>query len=348
MPRERHAENAVDGEGMTTATKASSSSLSCARSGDIVTLEYYDLRPENGFVPEPLFDLSGNNVALLLGSGNYLPGLHELIQGRNVGEIIKNVSIDAGWGDHRSDLVFRVSLDRIRTLGIDVSLMKIGSKIYLDGNIPVTVTSLENDMVSLDANHPLAGSSYSCSLKICKIESFSEEEQICHEDSQYQKATFALGCFWGAELAFMRIPGVVGTRVGYSQGITANPTYDDVCKGKTQHREVVQIIYDSEFVSYNALLQVAIDRRVETKPPLRHNLFNAMDEDSMQYQHGFIFHNDNQKQSAELIISNNDHLRIELFKASDFWLAEEFHQKYLYKGGQSARKGCKEKIRCFG
>jgi peptide-methionine (S)-S-oxide reductase len=317
-----------------------------AQIGSIVTLEYYKFEPENGFVPEPLFDLSGKNTSLIIGWGNYLPGLHQLIEGCTAGDVVENISIDAGWGERRNDLLFRVTIKKLQKLGIQASNIIVGSSINLKGSINVLIASIEDDIVLLDANHPLAGSSYSCSFKIQDIESFEVEKGIANYKSRYQMSTFALGCFWGAELCYMRIPGVVGTRVGYSQGTTLHPTYEEVCQGATKHREVVQVVYDAHQVSYQALVDIAMDRLRETLSPLHHNLFD--NDSTEQYRHGFVFHSDEQRSIAQQTIDTNGHFGIELLHASQFWEAEETHQKYLYKGGQSARKGTKEKIRCFG
>jgi peptide-methionine (S)-S-oxide reductase len=312
---------------------SSSSSPRRAQLGDIVTVQL-DLRPEN-FVPEPLFDTTGR-IQLVLGWGNYLPGLHELIKGCTQGDSVKNVSIDAGWGKSRQDLIIRFPKRKILELGVK---LRVGSSLRLKGGIQVLVKEIEQDHVVLDANPPLAGTSYSCSFTILDIED--------RENSKYQQATFALGCFWGAELAFMRRDGVVGTKVGYSQGITTNPTYYQVCEGNTQHREAVQLIFDTTKVSYQELVQLALERLSQTDTV--YDLGSLFDQDATQYKHGIYYHTPEQKTWAQSALETNRRVRrVELLDATTFYDAELQHQQYLYKGGQSARKDAKASIRCYG
>jgi peptide-methionine (S)-S-oxide reductase len=343
-----------------------------ARVGDIVALEDLLFVPENGFVPEPLFDLSisspSSTVSLVLHCGNYLPGLHELIDGCRAGDIVSNVSIDAGWGQRRLDLIFSVPISKLQQQ-LDGKSIHVGMSLRLKGGIDVIITDIIDDgtTIVLDANPPLAGTSYLCSFKVISIHRSnscgSDTSSWQHDDTdRYQVATFALGCFWGAELAFMRTEGVVGTRVGYSQGTTSHPTYEDVCRGHTQHRESIQVIYDASIVSYETLAHVAISRLQSnlgsTSVYGLHDLFRERDkadsddqDESKQYRYGFYYHSIKQRDIAKGILSlTDDGIRfdIEVREASTFWKAEEWHQQYLYKGGQSARKGALETIRCYG
>jgi peptide-methionine (S)-S-oxide reductase len=154
----------------------------------------------------------------------------------------------------------------------------------------------------------------------------------------------------------MRVPGVVGTRVGYTQGIVSNPTYESVCTGKTHHREAIMVVYDPDIVSYEALLRVAMARLASTKTSsnaspskMYLDMFDDMDEKmNPQYRHGFYYHSEKQREIAERELKLSNPYDIELKKAAVFYDAEETHQQYLLKGGQSARKGAKETIRCYG
>ena len=397
----------VDNES-STRTAASSSASSAACIGDIVTLNI-QLTPEDGFVPEHLFDSSGE-ITFVLGWGNYLPGLHELLLlngssdtnsggggggGMIVDDEIKNVSIDAGFGRHNPDMVIEVPKTNLKKVK-HIEKIQPNTTLNLQGGIQVNVLEVTKDTIIVDANHPLAGSSYLCSFKVLSIDKFpihklqeEDEEEDAADVSQtkitttsstsspYEIATFAAGCFWGLELAFMRTNGIVGTRAGYSQGIVSNPSYEEISEGSTKHREAVMVIYDSRIVSYKDILTIYNDRLVATAPEyFKLDIFaedetddedneddnstnskTSTTEDSLQYKHGIYFHNDQQKQQAnEFILSstsinnmnNRYHCDVELLPANIFYNAEGQHQQYLYKGGQAARKGCRDIIRCYG
>ena len=324
-----------------------------ASPGDIVTVQM-ELTPENGLILEPLFDTSGR-ISFVLGGGNYLPGLHELVEGMKIGEHVKDVSIDGGWGKHNPDLVINVPKSNLKMMK-KVDSITVGATLNLKGGIQVSVLKVTEDTITVDANHPLAGSGYTCNLTVLDIEPYPESKFLykdqpssCDDASPHlEVATWAMGCFWGGELAFMRTPGVFGTRVGYTQGNKADPTYEDVCQGDTKHREAIVVVYDNRVVTYKELIKIFMDRLAATVNQYKVNLFDDED-DSLQYQHGIYYHNDDQRlQAEEAVSANSNKYNVELLQAAKFYDAEEYHQQYLLKGGQSARKGCKETIRCFG
>jgi peptide-methionine (S)-S-oxide reductase len=149
-----------------------------------------------------------------------------------------------------------------------------------------------------------------------------------------QKATFAAGCFWGVEHAFRQVEGVVATRVGYSGGTTPNPTYKQVCTGRTGHAEAVEVTYDPERVGYGDLLGVFW----ENHDPTTRNR-QGVDIGS-QYRSVVFVHDDEQKQAAlvsrdELDDSGKFRKPIvtEIVPAAEFWEAEEYHQQYYKKNG---------------
>lgn len=322
------------------------------RLGDIVTINM-SLTPENGYVPLSLFDTSGI-LTLTLGGGNYLPGLHTLLEGMLVGDAIHNVSIDAGWGEHNPDMVVRVAKKKLKTMK-DLNLIEVGSRLYLNGDVSVVVTEVSEDSIVVDGNLPLAGASFSCDLKVLDIQSpppltfLSEPTEKKH---RFHVATFALGCFWGGELAFMRIVGVVGTTVGYTQGHTKDPTYEEVCTGETHHREAIMVVYDPAVVSYSDMIDVAKERmEAETKDLGLYRMFNEDEDDgptTKQYRHGVYYHSSEQMAIAKQEFTEGSKYLAEVKRARVFHDAEDYHQQYLLKGGQSARKGSKETIRCFG
>jgi len=162
-----------------------------------------------------------------------------------------------------------------------------------------------------------------------------------------ETATFAAGCFWGVELAFQRVPGVMHTMVGYTAGAREHPSYQDVCTGQTGHTEAVQMIFNPAAVSYKELLLVLFDRMNPT------TLNRQGNDRGTQYRSGIYYHNDNQKEEAEKFIKEmqpkyEDKIVVEIKKASKFWPAEDYHQKYLEKGKQKAAKGCLDPIACYG
>jgi peptide-methionine (S)-S-oxide reductase len=152
-------------------------------------------------------------------------------------------------------------------------------------------------------------------------------------------ATFAAGCFWGVEAAFRRVKGVLSTTVGYSGGTFQNPTYKDVCSDKTGHAEVVQLEYDPSQVSYEDLLRVFWECHDPTT-------LNRQGPDAgTQYRSAIFFHTLEQRDAA---IASKEKLQAtdkyknrkivtEIAPASEFWRAEEYHQQYLEKRGES---GC--------
>lgn len=321
------------------------SAVTKPRSGSVVTISY-DLTPENEFVPVPLFDSRGT-IVFVLDGGNYLPGLHELVSTMTIGERVDNVKLDAGWGAKNPDLIAKIAKDG--TSGaMDYDQIKVGTQLRLANGMNCVVTNVTPDDFTIDANPPLAGASYSADVELLSVEDGPtqfEYQPGRGENGTYQVATFALGCFWGGELEYMRVPGVVGTSVGYTQGTKDDPTYEEVCSGTTGHTEAIQVIYDSDAVTYESLVKLGMDRLGDS----RYKLNQVGNDRGTQYRHGIYYHNDDQKEVAESVLeSYGENCVTECKPATKFFLAEDYHQQYLLKGGQSAKKGDKESIRCYG
>jgi peptide-methionine (S)-S-oxide reductase len=147
-------------------------------------------------------------------------------------------------------------------------------------------------------------------------------------------ATFGAGCFWGIEAAFGRVPGVLETAVGYSGGDTENPTYKDVCTDETGHAEVVQVTFDREKVSYEALLEAFWAMHDPTQVNRQGPDFGA------QYRTAIFFHTPEQeaaakksRAAAEASGKFKRPIATEITAAGTFYRAEEYHQKYLHKRG---------------
>ncbi|WP_169543479.1 peptide-methionine (S)-S-oxide reductase MsrA [Sneathiella aquimaris] len=147
-------------------------------------------------------------------------------------------------------------------------------------------------------------------------------------------AYFAAGCFWGVEAAFRNVSGVISTAVGYQGGDSLNPTYQDVCRGDTNHAEVVRVIFDPARVDYQKLLSVFWDNHNPTT-------LNRQGPDiGTQYRSAIFYVNDAQKELAEQSKSQLEQAKVfskpivtEILKAPDFFMAEDYHQQYLEKRG---------------
>jgi peptide-methionine (S)-S-oxide reductase len=149
-----------------------------------------------------------------------------------------------------------------------------------------------------------------------------------------EKATFGAGCFWGVEARFQQVPGVVETAVGYAGGALENPTYKDVCTDSTGHAEVVELTFDPQKVSYQAMLDLFFELHDPTQ-------VNRQGPDwGTQYRTVIFFHSPAQEAAAREAIARLDASRqyakpiaTQVVPAGTFWRAEEYHQKYLEKRG---------------
>src|SRR5882672_6531435 len=151
-----------------------------------------------------------------------------------------------------------------------------------------------------------------------------------------EKATFGAGCFWGIEAAFRQVRGVTSTAVGYMGGTLKNPTYQNVCTGRTGHAEVVQVEFDPAQVTYEQLLAVFWENHDPTT-------LNRQGPDvGTQYRSAVFFHTPEQeaaaRAAADAIGRSGRYKRpvvTEIKPAPEFWRAEEYHQQYLEKRGVS-------------
>ena len=149
-----------------------------------------------------------------------------------------------------------------------------------------------------------------------------------------EKATFGAGCFWGVEAAIRKIEGVASTTVGYAGGSFKDPTYEDVCSGKTGHAEVVQVEYDPSKVSYEELLRVFWNIHDPTT-------LNRQGPDiGTQYRSVVLFHNPEQEAAAtaskQKLQSSGRYRKsivTEITPALEFYRAEDYHQQYFEKCG---------------
>ena len=149
-----------------------------------------------------------------------------------------------------------------------------------------------------------------------------------------EQAMFGMGCFWGVERMFWKLDGVQSTMVGYAGGYTPNPTYEEVCTGKTGHNEVVRVIYDPARISYDQLLQVFWENHNPTQGMRQGNDMGT------QYRSGIYTYTPGQTAAAEasklafaprLSAAGYDAITTEIEDAPDFYFAEDYHQQYLSK-----------------
>ncbi len=149
-----------------------------------------------------------------------------------------------------------------------------------------------------------------------------------------ERAVFGLGCFWGAERRFWETDGVYTTAVGYAGGITPNPTYEEVCSGDTGHAEVVLVVYDPAFVSYETLLRVFWESHDPTQGMRQGNDVGT------QYRSAIYTIDDIQQRTArqsletyaaELRKAGYGDITTEITPLDTFFYAEDYHQQYLAK-----------------
>jgi len=149
-----------------------------------------------------------------------------------------------------------------------------------------------------------------------------------------EQAVFALGCFWGAERKFWQTPGVYTTAVGYAGGHTKNPTYEEVCSGRTGHAEVVLVVFDPTKLSYEALLKVFWENHDPTQGMRQGNDVGT------QYRSAIFTATPGQRETAErtrerynaaLAASGFKPITTEIAGAPPFYYAEDYHQQYLAK-----------------
>jgi peptide-methionine (S)-S-oxide reductase len=149
-----------------------------------------------------------------------------------------------------------------------------------------------------------------------------------------KEALFGLGCFWGAEKHFWELPGVYSTAVGYAGGHTPNPTYEEVCTGRTGHAEVVRVIYDPEKISYQRLLGEFWENHDPTQGMRQGNDVGT------QYRSAIFVMDDEQRRAADaskqmfqqqLKAAGYGEITTEISDAPAFYYAEDYHQQYLAK-----------------
>jgi len=285
--------------------------------------------------PEAVFDQG--EVSLVVGAGGFIPGLHSRIPSLAAVGATEMFTLTPAecFGDANPAL----GPARVPLASCPPGL-EAGMKVRLATGMKAVVTEVDDEAVTIDANHPLAGKELELTVEL--LGSPQPAADVL------QTATFAGGCFWGLELAFQRETGVVTTAVGYTQGSIDDPTYEAVCSGTTGHTEAVLVKYDPTEVSYNRLCELFWERLGDNR-----FLLNQVGNDrGTQYRHGIYTHDEAQAEvaaaSLEKLAVDGKPIHTEVLAAEKFWDAEDYHQQYLQKGGQDAKKSAEETIRCYG
>jgi len=145
-------------------------------------------------------------------------------------------------------------------------------------------------------------------------------------------AEFALGCFWGAEKTYWQTKGVISTSVGYEGGYTPNPSYEEVCSGRTGHAEAVRVVFDPKVISYMELLKVFWESHNPTQGMRQGNDVGS------QYRSAIFYHSPEQKAAAQASLAAYQRqltqagygtITTEIVPAAEFYFAEGYHQQYL-------------------
>ena len=154
-----------------------------------------------------------------------------------------------------------------------------------------------------------------------------QEERLAYEWSRYQKIYIAGGCFWGVEHYYSLLKGIIATKVGYANGDIANPSYEQVKHHEASHAETVEVIYDPRVISLNKILEHFL-RFVDP-----YSIDKQGEDSGHQYRSGIYYQNEDDRKVIESYL--DEHLakpyQIEIKKLENFYDAETYHQKYLYK-----------------
>ena len=160
-----------------------------------------------------------------------------------------------------------------------------------------------------------------------------ETPAVQNDPNTVAEATFAAGCFWGVENFFAAVPGVLSTEVGFMGGTVKNPSYEQVCRGNTNHAEVVHLRYDPKQISYESLVKLFFKMHDPTSR-------NRQGPDiGTQYRSAIFFYTDLQQKTAQAVMrkltgerrSFKQRIVTQLVPATAFWRAEEYHQQYFKK-----------------
>ncbi|MBI5724867.1 MAG: peptide-methionine (S)-S-oxide reductase MsrA [Planctomycetes bacterium] len=178
----------------------------------------------------------------------------------------------------------------------------------------------------------------------CRSATNREQSNMSGQKSGTQRAVFAGGCFWGVEHYFQQAKGVLSVTSGYTGGTVDNPTYEQVCAGRTGHAEAVEVVFDPEQTSYEELARLFFEIHDPTQ-------VNRQGPDvGLQYRSAVFWLDEAQKQTAERLIgllrAKGFNVATQIVPAGKFWPAEGYHQDYLDK--HPGRQDCHVRVERFG
>lgn len=164
------------------------------------------------------------------------------------------------------------------------------------------------------------------------VHAAGKERKTMEQVNKTQMATFAGGCFWGIEYAYQNVPGVLQTQVGFMGGKVDDPSYKQVCTGRTDHAEVVEVVFDPNHVSYRRLVEYFFKIHDPTT-------VNRQGPDvGTQYRSAIFVHDPNQEQIVKDVIAELTKKKVfkrpivtQVVPAQNFWKAEDYHQQYFDK-----------------
>lgn len=320
-----------------------------ARPGDRCIV-HYEGRLEDGSV----FDstLEREPITFALGKGQVVRGFEQAVLGLSPGDSVEVVlPPELAYGEPRDNLLIEMPASAASSGLVEGSQVTLQNSRGQD--LPAKVIRVNEDgSVVCDANHRLAGKTLTFKIDLL---GFREVVAPAEPPEGLKLATFAAGPFWCLELVFQRVPGVVHTCAGYTQGHVQCPSFEDVKSGRTGHAQAVRVVYDPAEVTFEALLEAFWE----------HLGFNATTRDEFgddrgpMFRSGIYYHDAEQQHAADaaalgLQMRLKRPVVTEVQEASaSFWLAEDRHQRYLERGGgtgrpQSAAKGCTDEIRPYG
>ena len=218
-----------------------------ADTGDLIRLKWSVTTADGKPLPEKNQVFDQGECRLVLGDGGFLPCLHSTVLGMKPGEKKEELVPPAqAFGEKKPDMGPVEIPASAAPEGLEVGML-----VRLVTGATARVTDMNHETVTIDANDPMAGETLKLSVEVLSVDSGATSLEL---------ADFAIGCFWGAELAFQREKGVISTKVGYTQGSKENPTYQEVCSGSTGHTECVQVKFDPSETAYSRLCSLFWER----------------------------------------------------------------------------------------